>query len=106
MLKELDSLLAADAGEILKEVIQGVASLQVVEEGTYGNPRPNEDGCSGEDLRMDLNHRIGLRHRTSRVEAAYERNNSIRSYLLVRITASTGADRYGGEPLRPRHVPK
>ena len=45
-------LFTADAGEVLKELIQGIARFEVVEEGTNRDPGPHENRRTAQDVRV------------------------------------------------------
>ena len=50
--QESDQLLALYAGESLEELLDRIASLQMIEQTLYWNAGPSEDRLTAEDLRI------------------------------------------------------
>src|SRR5262249_29149651 len=53
-LEEVDRLFLADGGEVLEEVVETIATLQVVEERLHRDPGSGEHRRSAEDARRAL----------------------------------------------------
>ena len=55
-------LFAPHSGEIVEELIQGVAGGKIVEEVFHGHPSSAEDGRAPEDLGVAMNDGVQRRH--------------------------------------------
>src|SRR5262245_7671154 len=78
------SLLAADAREVLQELAQAIAGLQVVEQGANRNPGADKNRSFPEDIGVAVDHRWGRSHRISPFLMILPRTDGTKEWTSMR----------------------
>ncbi len=74
----------AEPGDLLDELTEGIAVLEVVKEGLHGNPGATEDRSSPQDVRIegDQIRRIHNEERTARKKKRALRHERLRASIM------------------------